>query len=433
MRTELEENFQNSVKEFLKMLSIIDERQKWKITGRTKNLGPHTQDDINKNNIIKQLKNNPELIIPQLLEHYEEIENLIPFCSTPKSFKESMDKRSKTRSLSKYDVKDIVDLGGQAHLENRDTSKYAKENKVWKDGVKKKIVIPGTSELLFTTRGNAATGVVMGKNKNLIKFVRHNPNPDFTYHDEMNEQYVFTYQPPEDFARALRYRWMEELSKILDLKLVILVVLWFDYEVNDTINQILFVAPAQIISNHSDLNQSLYAPLKLEIISQNAFNDFKDNLFSLGQKNNPIKFRKLLSNNDASLWSYENIHSSEIGKKIKTWAQKTGKKCPSCSKKFDEFLKSEIAFGHIISQDWANSFTFLKKELIVNHPDNLYLTCKFCNSSLGNRFPDYKIIGKSENGSKKTLRDIIDQSKSTIGDWKRAYDKDISKINLSKS
>ena len=95
-----------------------------------------------------------------------------------------------------------------------------------------------------------------------------------------------------------------------------------------------------------------------------------------------------------------------------------------------EFGKSEIAFGHIISQDWADSFTFLKKESIVNHPDNLYLTCRSCNSSLGNRFPDYPRIQTTENGTIKTLRDMIEQSQSTIGDWKRIHDEEISKIKI---
>ena len=126
-----------------------------------------------------------------------------------------MDRRSQITLISKYDIKDIVDLGGQAHLENRDTSGYVKDNTDWKDSTKRKDAISGTSEVLFTTRGVSAGYLGLGSNKKFIKFVRHNPNADFTYQDEMNEQYVFKYQPPGNLTGALRYRWMEKLSQIL--------------------------------------------------------------------------------------------------------------------------------------------------------------------------------------------------------------------------
>jgi len=52
----------------------------------------------------------------------------------------------------------------------------------------------------------------------------------------------------------------------------------------------------------------------------------------------------------------------------------------------------------------------------VNHPDNLYLTCKSCNSSLGDAFPD------------KTFRDnIVAPEFGTIGDWLRKNEEEIRK------
>ena len=116
--------------------------------------------------------------------------------------------------------------------------------------------------------------------------------------------------------------------------------------------------------------------------------------------------------------SYDKINNTEKGRKIKRWAQKTGKKCPGqlCKTgkrpniKFKDLKVSEIAFVHIISQNWAKAYTYMLDK--VDHPDNLYLTCKSCNSSLGDTFPD------------KNFRDKIVQL-GTIGDWLRRNEKEI--------
>ena len=73
---------------------------------------------------------------------------------------------------------------------------------------------------------------------------------------------------------------------------------------------------------------------------------------------------------------------------------------------------SRIAFGHIISQNWSRAFTYLLSS--VHHPDNLYLTCSKCNSSLGDRFPA------------SDLRSKITKI-GTIGDWLRKNEKEIRK------
>jgi hypothetical protein len=65
-----------------------------------------------------------------------------------------------------------------------------------------------------------------------------------------------------------------------------------------------------------------------------------------------------------------------------------------------------------VSQEWTRSFTFLLDK--KDHPDNLYLTCQQCNSSLSDNFPDIK------------LRKEIEE-RGTIGDWLRKYVSDIRK------
>ena len=82
-------------------------------------------------------------------------------------------------------------------------------------------------------------------------------------------------------------------------------------------------------------------------------------------------------------------------------------------KKFNQFDLKDIAFGHIVSQRWTDSFTFLLDKR--DHPDNLYLTCKNCNSSLNDQFPDAKLRAEIE-------------KQGTIGDWLREYEHEIREI-----
>ena len=77
---------------------------------------------------------------------------------------------------------------------------------------------------------------------------------------------------------------------------------------------------------------------------------------------------------------------------------------------FRDLETKHIAFGHIISQNWSTAFTFVNDK--VHHPDNLYLTCNKCNSSLSDSFPD------------KDLKKEIEKT-GTIGDWLRLYEKEI--------
>ena len=129
-----------------------------------------------------------------------------------------------------------------------------------------------------------------------------------------------------------------------------------------------------------------------------------------------VSIKNTVSDLLAREWAYEKINNSPKGRQIKRWAQKTNKTCPGnrCNHiRFDSLSLSVIAFGHIIPQDWARSFTYIlgKKD----HPDNLYLTCKGCNSSLSNNFPD------------STLRREV-YKRGTIGDWLRNAEDKIRKL-----
>lgn len=148
-------------------------------------------------------------------------------------------------------------------------------------------------------------------------------------------------------------------------------------------------------------------------------------LDKIEKKKSQIKMGKLNPNRPALLkeitksWNYKSITSGKKSNIIKNWAKKTNQKCPDGRKcggiYFNSLDSSDIAYGHILSQDFAKTFPHHHEQ--VHHPDNLYLTCKSCNSSLGGNNADKDLINRIKNES------------GTIGDWIRNYINEIESIN----
>lgn len=326
--------------------------------------------------------------VPQLkcdvIQHFNEVRSLIPFCSSPKSFRTAWDLRSER--LNPWDGNAIVDQGGQLIPINRDSR-------------------------IFQC---IQQGVELGVDKRLILAVRHSEG---NYEDRMDDLGRFTYQPPNNAAGMLRYRWCQFLGKSMGISYVLLTVMWFKIHqpVNEELTHVFMVAPAKIIDCEKDLadiGKSLNHPLELQIINRTEALSVFNLIFSLDDTNVEIETRYELSEQLAREWSYDKINNTEKGRKIKRWAQRTGKKCPGTVCKngnnphveFKDLPLSEISFGHIVSRNWAKAYTYMLDK--IDHPDNLYLTCKSCNSSLGDTFPD------------KLFRDTIVKS-GTVGDWLR--------------
>lgn len=336
-------------------------------------------------NALKQIcpKGKIKTVTADFTTHYENLEKLIPFCSSPRSFRTAWDLRSEI--LNKFDADILVNQGAQ--------------------------IIPyNKSERLFQT---IQQGTQLGKNQRLLSFVRHSEG---NYDDRLNDQGSFTYQPPNDATGMLRYRWSQYLSKKLEIPLMVIAVMWFSYRINNNLNQVFVAAPARIIDFNQDLqnlNDSLHKPLTLQIVNRTDVYNFLNIINSLNDTSFEIKTRRELPDALSREWSFEKINSSEKGKKIKRFATKRGKSCPGtlCNHvKFAQLTNRKIAFGHIISQKWIQSFNFLLDK--KDHPDNLYLTCQTCNSSLSNNFPD------------SDLRNEI-ESTGTIGDWLRDHEHSI--------
>ena len=336
-------------------------------------------------NALKNIcpKGKSKTITSDLITHYENLEKLIPFCSSPRSFRTAWDFRSE--DLNKFDADILVNEGAQ-------------------------IIPMNKNERLFQT---IQQGVELGKNKRLISFVRHSAGE---YEDTLDDQGRFSYQPPNDATGMLRYRWSQHLSHKLQVSLMVIAVMWFSYRVNNSINQVFVAAPAKIIDFDEDLenlNNSLHNPLTLQIVNRTDAYNFLNILYSLNDTSFETETRRELSKGLAREWEFEKINSSEKGKKIKRFAAKRGKSCPGslCNHiKFAQLTTRNTAFGHIISQKWTQTFNFLLEKR--DHPDNLYLSCQKCNASLSDNFPDAEL-----------RNEIV--TRGTIGDWLRESEKTI--------
>ena len=284
------------------------------------------------------------------VKHFSDLNNYLTFCSSPKSFRSAWDLRSDI--LNPFDANKLTNEGAQ-------------------------IIPVNNKSRVFNTEQQ---GVLYGYNNRLILGTRHREG---NYDDKLDDLGRFTYQPPANVRGFLKYRWCHFLSTKLGLDYILLVITWFEFKLNDQINHAFIISPAKINNKNSelsDLNKNLHKPLDLQLISrEEAFNNLLV-LQSLNEDIGHLTTRNPLPDIFAREWSYDKINNSEKGRKIKRWAKDSGKKCPGniCENKpFKDIPLSKIAFGHIISQNWARAFTYLLTS--VDHPDNLYLTCSRCN------------------------------------------------------
>lgn len=327
-----------------------------------------------------------KVLSDSIQNHFNELAPSLVLCSSPKGFRTAWGLRSKTLSIQ--DAEAIANDGGQL------------------------IPVNENSRLLSCEQ----QGVVLGPEKRLVLAVRHSEG---NYDDSLDELGRFTYQPPRDVSGMLRYRWCQFLSQKLKVPYVVLVIMWFEYRLNNKLNQLFVLAPAKIIDCNDDLanlNESIHRPLKLQLIPRHEALSTLNLVKSLNSENIDIDVRAELPEALAREWSYDKINSTEKGKRLKKWAQRNLMACPGskCNHVlFQDLKNSDIAFGHIVSQNWSSAFTFMLDK--VHHPDNLYLTCKTCNSSLSNNFPEPGLRGQ-----------IV--KSGTIGDWLRLHEQSIREI-----
>tara|TARA_Y100000589_G_C27117629_1_gene614976 strand:- start:85 stop:1230 length:1146 start_codon:yes stop_codon:yes gene_type:complete len=334
--------------------------------------------NIKKNQVLDSL----DRLIPSNIDNYQNdfVQNLhsirsyLSFCSSPKAFRTAWDLRS--LELNGQDAETILNQGGQFIPFNKDSRIFKYEQQ----------------------------GVLYDESKRFLKAIRH---VEGNYDDKLDDLGKFTYQPPENISGMLRYRIAEKISQVSSIPYVLLVIMWFKYRINNNLNHVFTIAPAKITSirQSNNIDKHIHKHLDLQLINRSEASSILNLFLSLNETSLEIDVRRELPDSLSREWSYDKVNSSNKGKQLKRWSKNTGKKCPGeCNREFIDISNSDIAFGHIVSQNWCKSFTYLLDK--VNHPDNLYLTCKKCNSSLGDKFPDV------------TLRNKI-ISYGTIGDWLR--------------
>ncbi|MGB9167785.1 MAG: hypothetical protein WCB31_02545 [Nitrososphaeraceae archaeon] len=164
-------------------------------------------------------------------------------------------------------------------------------------------------------------GVQLGPNQRLILALRHSKG---NYDDILDDYGRFTYQPPNNTNGMLRYRWSEYLQKTLQVPFVLIVIIWFEYRVNEKMNHNFILDPTTIVNeneNTKDIGISLSYPLNLKIIERSTTYTYLQLLRALDTTKIKTRKRKILDNNLADEWSYSQINNLNTGNKIKNWAK----------------------------------------------------------------------------------------------------------------
>ena len=170
------------------------------------------------------LSKNPSTNTNDFIDCINSVRTYLPFCSSPKAFKTAWE--LKTKSISINDSEAIVKLGGQFVPENQKSRIFKTE-----------------------MQGN------LYHNKKFMKAVRHSEG---NYNDKLDDLGNFTYEPPENVRGMMRYRLSEIITEKFNIPYFVLVIIWFEYEVESDLKQIFIVCPAKVkLEEKINLNSNL--------------------------------------------------------------------------------------------------------------------------------------------------------------------------------
>lgn len=324
------------------------------------------------------------------------LEHLV-LCSTPNGFKQAFDFKSNSLSFSQVEL--IKSKGG--------------------------FLFPQHDKLKLCILYNSA-GVIQSKNNTFVFGLKPT---DSEFDDEINQMGQIKYFPPKDLTGALRFKWMQELCSALEIPMVVLVVKWFKCNLHETQerleNHLFCISAAKIIDYKEDIQdykKSISKPLSLELISAQEAQEYLlsiKNLSSPFFTTSPLRTRLTLDSKLANQWNYNAIKAdSSKALRLKKWAKEHNLCCPGCGKDFNSFSYSELHICHYLSQNYCECFPELSN--YQHHPDNLYLGCYSCNSSLRDEIP-----------TGITRKNI--EANGRIGDWIRADLDGIKKIAIKNS
>ena len=171
----------------------------------------------------------------------------------------------------------------------------------------------------------------------------------------------------------------------------------------------------ELVKTESDIyGHKMLFPMLLKPLNENDARARINLILAIGDNYNdddPYEVRtRLLSPEEIRKWSYKSIKKPER-KKLWNSILAHGIKCAHHN---DARLNTtcmginsieDMHVGHILSQKWSKSYQVFTES--VHHPDNLYLCCNGCNSSL------------SFGGPSRTVLQYLNDNFLTIGDLLR--------------
>ena len=351
---------------------------------------------------------NHNLQVKNLVDLLESISFEVSLSSSPTAFRRSWNAHSNTLSQAEIDA--IATDGGQLIPAQPEHSHRIFRKPSQESGL-----------ILFPTN----------KKGQILRAVRHVSG---NYIDELSVFGELAYQTDKSATGILQYRFIEELSRELEVNLPLQLVTYFKTPDPDS-NSDLKNDPNRIshffITTFASINFSdqlkwntnwFKLPLKLQIEPISEIRKTIGYIKSLTTAETMFKVRPPLRSDIENDWSYEKIssNSNARGKAIRLFAQSINLSCGDgisgkneCKKTLDQCTSlSEIHLGHIVPQNWAKAYQFLSDSSsnVINHPDNLYLSCGKCNRTLNDNFPSDK------------ARKRIEKNGWTVGDLLRKHE-----------
>jgi len=315
------------------------------------------------------------------INHIEILEGYLAYTSSPKAFEKAWKfRKTKISKLSMFEVQAL--LANHAQLIPM---------------IKSENILNAGEKGLIKSKENSA----------FLYGLRHSKG---NYSDALDELGNFNYQPPFDALGMLRYRWLEFISVKYNLPIFMFITMWFKHNAIESSNHITMICPLKI----TKLNNDFDSPLNLQLISVDESIEKIMKIRSMDFVQVDSRIRSSLTEEFVIKYNYESIKTnSKLRSNLIRWAQSKGKKCPGNRCNNIEFSnvtnKSKIHLGHIVPQNWASLYQFFQENNHIHHPDNLYLSCAECNTSLNDSFPD------------DTLRkNIVSEQYGTIGDYIRS-------------
>lgn len=371
-----------------------------------------------------------------LVEVFKIYSNEVMLCSEPIGFRDAFNRfRHKEDEISIEELirmrrsgLNYIPLDSSIVLPSKDRNIIFKENTGF-DGAALKKVTGGLSLITEKYRHKSLNcfehGQILYPGKKVVRTNRAMGE----YEDSVTAEYII-YDPRADCSSLLRARFLENLSKEMFSKeqtgLVIQLMkkIRIRSKVPDRVDEIkimYIMALCEVIpldrvptTLRGELEDKyiheLNYPYVLRPLEPIEASNHLIALINLDKERKPeddsaLDQRPALKPSIASEWNYP--ITGKRRKMIEKYIEENAVTCSHVSgtgEKCQRSLQNNLHIGHIYSQKWCNTYLIFQES--KNHPDNLYLTCKSCNSALSEGCPSKEML-RSINKNKSTVGDLI--------------------------